>query len=370
MNIMTIDEVFKENLQINFNEIEDKRIILSSKPIRLNVVLTTMCNLSCLMCEVRKIPWRIPEKVIREIISLLPFLQEIVWQGGEVFLLDYFKELLREAGNYPNLTHEITTNGHLINEDWLELLNRINLNLNISIDGFNKAIYEYIRKGSRFEDIIKTLSLINETRDKRPDRSLTLVLIITVMRSNFRELERVIDFARQYNFDRVILQPVKGNYDNKENIFFYNEEKILQYISGVKKMIKDEAKGSGIKLVDLLPVPSYGLERERTLLHEKTPPKKCGETRMGKLLCRAPWQQMFIEWGGYVYPHCLCIQDGSNESKKIGSVLEESLTDIWNGKKMQLFRKKITDNTFQDICNPDCVSGLISADVRDVPPKL
>jgi len=319
------------------------------------------------MCEVRKIDWQIPEKVVQEVISLFPYLQEIIWQGGEVFLLDYFKELLEVASPYPDLTHEITTNGHLINEEWMGIFNKINLTLNISIDGFTKKSYEYIRKGSKFEDLIRALNLINETKNKREAKILVLVLIVTVMRSNYHELEKVIEFARRYRFDRVVLQPVKGNFDNGENIFFNNDEEILQYIDNVKQVMKKETEGSGIKLVELLPT-SFGLEQSSP--HEGTGGKKCAGPREERLLCYAPWQQMFIEWGGDVFPHCLCIEDGPNESKKIGSVLEESLTEIWNGKKMQLFRKKIIDNDFLNLCNPDCVSGLISADVRDIPVRL
>jgi len=189
--------------------LKERKITLSSKPLKLNVVLTTRCNLNCLMCEVRRIPWQIPEKVIGEVISLFPYLREIIWQGGEVFLLDYFKGLLERATPYPDLTHDITTNGHLIDEEWMSMLNKINLNLNISIDGVTKQTYEYIRKGSKFEDLIRTLELINETKNQGEGKRLVLVMIVTVMHSNYRELEKVIEFAKRFKFDRIILQPIK-----------------------------------------------------------------------------------------------------------------------------------------------------------------
>lgn len=362
-----MEKIFKENLQTNLNEIKERKISLSSKPIKLNVVLTTKCNLNCLMCEVRRIPWQIPEKVIREVVCFFPYLQEIIWQGGEVFLLDYFKELLESASIYPDLTHEITTNGHLIEEEWMQIFNRINLNLNISIDAVTKQTYEYIRKGSKFEDLIRTLELINETKNRVDGKRLVLVMIVTVMRSNYHELEKIIEFAKRFKFDRVVLQPIKGNFDNGENFFFNHEEEILRYIDEVKQLMKKEAGDSGIKLLEWLPT-SFG--SKQIFSNEETPRQNCIEDKGDRLLCYAPWQQMFIEWGGDVYPHCLCIQDGPNKAKRIGNVFEESLTEIWNEKKMQNFRKKIIDNDLINLCNPDCLSGLISADVRDIPLKL
>jgi MoaA/NifB/PqqE/SkfB family radical SAM enzyme len=361
------DKIFKENIQLNRKEIQDKKAGLSSRPIRLNAVLTTNCNLSCLMCEVKKISWQIPQKTISEIVSFFPYLQEIVWQGGEVFLLDYFRELLEEASECRNLSHEITTNGHLINNQWLDIFDKINLTLNISIDGITKETYEHIRKGSKFEDLIRTLNLLNEIRSGKNANPLTLVLIVTTMKSNYREIRGIMRFAKKYKFDRVILQPVKGNFDKGENIFFDNDERILNYLDNVRQMIRKEAKDFKIKLVELLPIPfSSKNDSAKKEINIGNDIFHKGE----ELLCYAPWQQMFIEWGGNVYPHCLCIQDGPNELKLIGSVLKESLAEIWNGDRMRLFRKKISGNDFSNLCNPDCIKGLISADAREVPLKL
>jgi len=313
------------------------------------------------MCEVRKIPWEIPRKVVKEIIHLFPYLRKIIWQGGEVFLLDYFKDLIGEANKFPNLTHEITTNGHLITEEWIEIINKIKLDLNISIDGVTEETYEYIRKGSKFSDLLRTLNLINEAREK--GRNKILVLIATVMKSNYHELERFIDFARKYRFDRVLLQPIKGNFDNEENIFYHNDKKALQYIEEVKKRMKKEAWEAGIEFAEWLPTSS-GSKQNAPCAEAKE--KNFVEHKGDRLFCYAPWQQMFIEWGGSVYPHCLCIQDGLNENKEVGNVLEDTLSEIWNGESMQVFRKKIMENDFLNSCNPDCLSGLICADLRNI----
>lgn len=352
-----MSEIFKENMALNFQEIAEKKTVLLSRMRKLNVALTTRCNLDCVMCEAKKIDWEIPGKTIDEIISLFPYLERIVWQGGEVFLFKSFKEILRQAQAFQDLTHEITTNGHLISDDWIELIKNINLDLNISVDAFSRDTYEPIRKGSRFSDILGLLSRIPEI--KKAGARKTLVMIFTVMKSNFRELPQAVKFAKKFDFDRVIVQPVKGNYANDENIFYRRNREALEYIEKIKPALKEEAANLGMHLEEWLPAKnqSPGIK----------PKAEAAPQSRDRFFCYAPWEELFIEWGGQVYPHCLCLQDGPNEKRAIGSILENSLTEIWNSPKMQAFRRKIIGNDFGDICSPDCICGLIAANLRNLP---
>lgn len=360
---MSTDTIFKENLKINCQEIKDRKTVLCSKPIKINVALTTRCNLSCIMCEPKKIKWDVPKTILDEIIGLFPYLQEIIWQGGEVFLLDYFKELLEESSRHPNLTHEITTSGVLINEEWFAFLNKINLNLNISIDSVVRETYEYIRRGSKFSNLLRVLNLLCESKNKRQDKTLKLVVVVTVMKSNYQQLGMFIDFAKRFKFDRIILQPVKGNYDNDENIFYKNDKKAIAYLSQIVPQIKKSAEEYGIGLKECLPIISFPKEGKPK---EVTEDSVITQRQTEELFCYAPWRELFIEWGGSVFPHCLCIQDGPNEERSVGYVLKQTLSMIWNDKKMQLFRKKIVDEDYMNLCNPDCLSGVVS-DMRDTP---
>jgi MoaA/NifB/PqqE/SkfB family radical SAM enzyme len=204
-------------------------------------------------------------------------------------------------------------------------------------------------------------------RNNYSDLSTTGMQVV-IMRSNYQELEKVIKFAKRYKLERVLLQPVNGNFDNKENIFFNADNAILQYSSCVIQEMKKEANEFGIKLIEWLSAVCCSNQDSP---RREIDTKKVEDQKKNTLACCAPWQQMVIEWGGDVYPHCHCIQgDCSKESKKIGNVLEEGLTEIWNGEKMQFFRKKIVNNDLLDLCNPNCFSGLIPSDVRDVSLKI
>lgn len=357
---MSLNGDFRENIRLNQQEIEGRRTMLSSLPRKLNVALTTRCNISCRMCETKNTNWQVPERTVNEIVSLFPCLERIIWQGGEVFLFDSFREILRESSRWTHLTHEITTNSHLIDQGWLEIIRSINLDLNISVDGFRRESYEFIRQGSSFQNLVRVLEQIRTIKKERPGK--TTVLIFTVMKSNLEELPRSIDFAKTFDFNRVIVQPIKGNHGSPENIFYNKDADALEYLSRVIPELRGRARANNIELVECLPnmsAPHQDDLKARAL-------EAVTDNSGNGLFCYAPWQQMFIEWGGKVYPHCLCLCDGPNKEREIGSVLEQSLPDIWNSQAMQAFRRKIIDNDAKAVCSRDCLNGSILPGLRNL----
>ncbi|MDD3923338.1 MAG: radical SAM protein, partial [Endomicrobiaceae bacterium] len=119
----------KENLELNIQEINDKKIILKSYPKRMIATLSTRCNSRCIMCEVVKKQWDMPQSIIKEIESLLPYMQSVNWQGGEVLLLENFENLFIEALKNKQLQQTIVTNGMLLNDKWIDLLTEANIEL-------------------------------------------------------------------------------------------------------------------------------------------------------------------------------------------------------------------------------------------------
>ena len=70
---------------------------------------------------------------------------------------------------------------------------------------------------------------------------------------------------------------------------------------------------------------------------------KCPSLKSSGLLCDAPWRNLFIKAGGEACPSCHC-------EKPVGNINESSLGDIWNSEGMQLYRKKLLNNDYYDLC--------------------
>ncbi len=344
------DDIFSRNKLLNELEIAQKKLILDSRMRNLIVTLSTRCNLNCTMCEEIRLRWEIPQKTLREVISFFPYLERIVWQGGEVFLLDFFGDLIKAAAKFPKLRQVITTNGLLIDERWAEDLVKSNVDLTFSIDGATKDIYESIRRGAKFETLIRNLSNFNQLR-KQHHHPIDINLHVVVMKSNYHQLERFIDFAKEYDFKLLALLPIGGNYGSPENIFHFKNDRALKFIKETIPKIRKKAEEYGILLENRLPiiVDEHNSDVTNSSHRDEAP------QRNNKMLCHLPWIQLYIDYDGTIRPDCVC-----EPREYIGNVLEDSLEEVWNNQKMQTYRKKIIDNCCDQICNPECVRGRVS----------
>jgi len=346
------DGPFSKNMIHNEIEISQRKAILESKPMVLGVTLTHRCNIKCKMCEVRKKPWDIPEMITREIIGLFPYLQHIYWQGGEPFLSGYFEELFEKASTYPNLSQIIVTNGLLINEKWAEKLVGSNVDIIYSIDGTTKETYEKIRDGARFEDLIESINIVNEYRRKYPHNNrntstqMTTTMQAVIMKSNYYELEKLVDFALKYNFNCLNIIPIRYT-DKQENIFLNKDLQALEYVEKVMPGLLEKSEDSGLKLFNQLPkvknIDSYS---------EDSDSQNCPSIKTKKILCYWPWKSLYILRDGKVKPYGFC-------EEHVGDINQDSLQDIWNSEAMQTYRQKLLDDDNLEWCSFRCTSGVM-----------
>jgi MoaA/NifB/PqqE/SkfB family radical SAM enzyme len=308
------------------------------------------------MCEERLIPWDLPDDIIREIIGLFPYLEKIIWQGGEILLLDYFKDLLDEANKFPNLHQSIITNGLVITEELAKKLVRENIELTFSIDAVTKELYESIRKRAKFEELIRNIKLVNRLRHQRNFKNMSFRMHAVIMNSNYRELEGFVDFAKEYQFDALHLMPIWGNLNGPENIFYRNDTEALGYIKEKIGKVEKKARDYKIDLLNSLPFSSNRKDVRAQMKSDTEAGGDRGAPEEG-LLCHMPWKRLVINPAGNVSPACHC-------KVMVGNVLRENLSDIWNNEKMQEYRRRIAAKDYTALCNPDCIDGIIAEELR------
>jgi len=172
------------------------------------------------------------------------------------------------------------------------------------------------------------------------------------MKSNYREIEKFIDFAKEYNFDAITITPLRGEFGD-ENIFEQNNTEALEFLRKAMPKVTQKARGYGIILNNWLP----GLQGDVCKIEE------CGGVpaqKKGKMICHAPWQRLVLDSEGQVRPFVFCM------NKWIGNSDKNSLEEIWNSEAMQEYRKRIINCDYQGLCQPECISGQVADKIRDI----
>jgi len=335
---------FLANKVLNEMEISLNETILKSKPIGLGVTLTTKCNLKCIMCPDWRLDWTIPSKALREIRNCFPYLEQLYWRGGEVFLMKGFEDLFEEAASYPNLHQNIDTNGTVLGDKWAKILSRRNVTITFSIDGASAGTYERIRRGASFGDLLKKINILNSYKteynksiNEKSSRMKTGMNFV-LMDLNFSELKKISGFAARCKFDFVRLFPMKG--ERAGAVSSEESQNIEQLVPAISNL-ETELKGKNITFINRL---NSAAGKRRTY--------KNGNAILNNgLRCRLPWQCLLIFPGGSVRPSCFCKKDAGNLNRN-------SIEQIWNNSKMQEYRK-ISLDPDNGLCNPQCFPNMI-----------
>lgn len=398
---------FFKNKFLNEYEIASKRILLQSKPRNLMVVLSNRCNISCIMCLTSKSKWELPKERLEEIISLFPYLERVMWQGGEVLFLPYFRDILKKALNYPNMRQSLITNFQLADEELINLIIRNNIEMTISIDGVTKNIYEKIRHGGNFEKLEKNLVLFNEIRKKIKNKMI-LNMNVVVMRENYDALSKFVDFAFKYGFNFICFMPIdylpknpteKENAVKKEQDMFTNQsDEELEILSFQMMLVWKKAVKYGIRIESRLKtvclndkkIAKYDVNKEfyenchsSNMDVEETEHGKSGEEvhdfkndntcskcegtstvheeykneieTKSKFLCHLPWYSLTLDFDGSVRPDCQC-----NIDINVGNLSINTIDDLWNNEKMKFYRGSIISNNCSAICSENCIFKRIT----------
>ena len=385
-NVVSEKEIKIRNALLNEKEIAENKILLLSKPRKLQVVLTNKCNLRCSMCDFNEYPWEFNEKQIKELKNLIPYLDYLIWQGGEVFLSKAFMDLFELASN-NNIKQAIITNGLLINDSIADKIVKNNVCLTISIDDVEKYGYEQIRIGGNFDKLISNLKLLNSLKNKYKNSHFDMKMSVVVMKSNYNKLEQILNFAKQYNFSVIELNPISLKKDNYEQQIFFPKSDYakIKYINKILPNIYKRACELGIKINSSLPTLESEINKNKnknktlsnyyllnknkyryvydqkkvmkTYLKMDSFSKKSKFNKKHKNFCFAPYQSLMIDLNGYISPSCVCPMFCAD------TISRESIDSVWNSKTMLFYRKVVQSDMYSNICYK-CSLGDISDDKK------
>lgn len=327
-------DIKSKNSLLNEIEIADNKLYLRSFPRILKISITKDCNLSCRMCKFcfQETPYGVLTKTNLRILQLLfKYAELIEWQGGEPFLYKDFSCLLSLA-NKNKVKQNITSNGILLNDDYIKKIVNYNIELTLSIDSVDEKIYEYIRVGSNFKTLLKNIEkLYNYRKLKKWNNRFKLNAVLS--RWNYQNKNNFIDiieFANKYNFTDI-------------DIYVDSSEKDLE----LKNKYIDQFNVNREKLINL--ANNYKIYLSIQIPQNKLNPNLVKVDNLNtnnlNMYCLLPWKKIHINFNKIISVDCHCPDIGilSLSTKKF------FVSNIWNGNRVVEIRKKIVNNNLIDI---------------------
>ena len=184
------------NAQKNDNELSEGKLTLDSMPRWVRFAYSYVCNLNCYHCyqaKIRKEKLSLAETFIHQVFDLSHFYQVLFYYGGEPFLYELTRRLLKSAQVNPHCRHFFATNATLFDNELFEILQQKEIGLmSCSLDAANEKTYAILRKGGNWQKVLQNLERISEMKKIK---NFVFSIALTVNSLNALELEEFCDLG-------------------------------------------------------------------------------------------------------------------------------------------------------------------------------
>ena len=319
-------------------------------PVSIQLLITNRCSTRCLMCNHYDLYIEAEELQKQEIMNCIDMIDDlgtknIIISGGEPLmnpnLFEILKYIKSKGIKTGLLTNGLKKDGEPLTE---KEANDIKNNcewVQLSIDSFNKEIYEKIRRGGKFENVLKSFNNLYNTGFKNFE------ICYTIQQENIEEVNELVRLTKDIVKDIPIRLKFAHGPENGQR-YLCNEKQITKLIQSMDTHNKkfnynylSSMIGTYFSAVDL----STG-EPVKKKIHEYS---KNGDK------CQILKLSLKINANGDVYPCCFLFDDNTAKSEfrkrhKVGTLRKEnvvhpctdgnSLKEIWQGEKMKTLRNK------------------------------
>lgn len=298
---------------------------------------SAICNLRCKMCPTLNYQnWFgvMQDNIFNKIIDEIESVEYIGLEGwGEPFLDNKIIDRIKKS-KIKAKTVALTSNATLIDKIDMNKLKESGLDkLNVSIDGGSRYIYEKIRKGSCYDNVITNIKQL-----RKHNINISFTCVIT--RINYKDINNVIQLASNLGVVELTLKPNDVISSREILELAVPEKKLIETFQNAEQFISEN---------DLnIQLHSWNI------FHEKHPKNNC---------LANPLEAIFINYKGDISPCCnlghpvprikkkiLGIETVTNTFLSYGNITTQNMYEIWRKKEYVNFRKNIFEMALPDGC--------------------
>jgi MoaA/NifB/PqqE/SkfB family radical SAM enzyme len=315
----------------------------SNAPLLLAIEVTTRCNFKCVHCCHRfssQKPAGMSLELFQDIVPLLKTAHELYLFGDGEVLLDIPRHLAMIARTYqedPTCALGFSTNGKLLTPEVFELYATAGVQyIQISVDAAIKSLYEEMRRGGSFDQLLANLEGIAILRQRSQVRQPQLRLATVISKQNFRQLPILAEFAKKYGFSSWYVNAECPLNPGRDLLQLTSED--LAELDLMRADILQNYNSCFSTVFD----PHIGLSaRTDEKWLESTSP----------VFCTVPWQRFEVKVNGDVkvcpyYHEAICSMQG------------KSAMDVWNGEEFRRIRRAFTVGRDIPSYCVDCKFGM------------
>jgi pyrroloquinoline quinone biosynthesis protein E len=331
---LTLDERKHENYRL-YQEADRRSAKVNYLPVKLDIENVSRCNFACTMCAVSL--WnkrqRARDMCLHEFKALIDEqygLVEIKLNGlGEALMQgdDYF-EMIRYA-RARRIWVRMTTNASLLNvsknygkPNYVKLIESGVNEIDISIDGADKATFEAIRVGGKFKIVTRNCKLLNDYAKSVGKPSAKMWTL--VQRGNSKNLYSHVELAAQLGFQHLVFSLSMHGWGD-DALAERNEREQSFPTEGYLRGLIQLGETIGVRVAFW------------TVADKFTP----------ESLCPWPFQRAVVTSDLRTVPCCMV---GDPNKFEIGRDSGKGFTELWQGKEYEAFRQSHLDGAIPKIC--------------------
>lgn len=309
-------------------------------PQRLNIELTTNCNLKCVMCrgsqnyvEEKKVGRHVTSEDFLRILNGIDLnrLRVLNLAGSAESLLNPDIVPILAICRENRIIAELITNGMLLTPQISKQLLGNSSEIHISFGGAKRETFEAIRQGADFELICENIRTLSRLKGENNQRYPQIWLNPILMKRNIHELPAVIELAKELGCHGVACSHLIVDSPELigESLFFHKQE-ANHYLQKAEEVAKRDQ-------ISLVRPANFSLESDGGDKRETIESWKA---------CRFLWNYAILGVEGIVP----CSGSGELKFDCDGSVIRNKFMDIWNGDWYATMRYKLLTGNPPQYC--------------------
>lgn len=335
---------------------------LGIRPLKIELDLSSQCNLRCVMCYLtldrfskrERVDMRVADfKKIAE--QILPFCSRASLSiGTEPMLSKDFEAILEVLGSYEVPWTYMSTNGLLLTESIADKMIDVEFKgFAVSVDASTEATYERVRKGGKFARLLKNIKMLQAAKARRGARFPVVNFNYVLMRSNIEEFPQFVELAHELGVEGIAamhITPFEGLDLSSESLVHDQElcNTMLDKAEGLAHVlgmgIKLPPRFTGIASDDLAEVVPEGFQLN---VDE--------ERRVSR--CTFPWHFVGIDPYGNVLPCGWWYTE-----VPMGNIKTQSFDEIWKSPAWTKLREEHESGNLRDTCKTCPAAGMGNVD--------